>query len=291
MRATATAAALFLSSASIGAGVEIRSLTGTVEGHEVGGVTIDMIGNVYAADFGDVVWKVTPEGQRTTFVSGLYGTSGNAIDNQGNLLQASFYADAITRVDRNGQAQPFVTGQVSRPAGLAVDRQTGDLYVTSCSGNSIVKVARDGTVAPFARSDLFSCPYGIAFDRAGNLHVVNYNDNRMTRVDPQGAVTLFATVSEQGLAHLCFKKDRFYVTAFRSHAIYEVTLDRKVTRVLGNGERAIVDGAGSDARLSFPMGIACHPWAPRLYVNEEVNESGVLPRRSTVRVILLGKAP
>jgi DNA-binding beta-propeller fold protein YncE len=287
MRLLATAAALFLSSAPLGAQVEIRSLTGTIEGHEVGGVAIDMIGNVYVADFGDIVWRVTPEGQRTLFVSGLYGTSGNAIDNQGNLLQASFYADEITRVDRNGQAKPLVTGQVSRPAGIAVDRQTGDLYVTSCSGNSIAKVTRDGTVAPFAKSELFSCPYGIAFDRAGNLHVVNYNDNRMTKVDPQGAVTLFATVSDKGLAHLCFRKDRFYVTAFRSHAIYEVTLDRKVTRILGNGERAIVDGVGAEARLSFPMGIACHPWAPRLYVNEEVNESGVLPRRSTVRVISL----
>ena len=290
MRPIATAAALFLLSAPTGAQVEIRALTGTLEGHDVGGVTIDMIGNVYVADFGDIVWKVTPEGQRTTFVSGLYGTSGNAIDNQGHLLQASFYADEITRVDRNGQAQPFVTGQVSRPAGLAVDRKTGDVYVTSCTGNSVVKVSRDGAVAPFARSDLFNCPYGIAFDRAGNLHVVNYNDNRMTRIDPQGAVTLFASVSEKGLAHLCFKKDRFYVTAFWSHAIYEVTLDRKVTRVLGNGERAIVDGVGADARLSFPMGIACHPWAPRLYVNEELNESGVLPRRSTVRTVLLKQA-
>ena len=52
MRLMATAAALFMSSAPIGAQVEIRSLTGTIEGHEVGGVTIDMIGNVYAADFG-----------------------------------------------------------------------------------------------------------------------------------------------------------------------------------------------------------------------------------------------
>lgn len=86
MRAMVTIAALLPWSAPTGAQVEIRSLTGTVEGHEVGGVTIDMIGNVYAADFGDIVWKLTPEGQRTTFVAGLYGTSGNAIDNQGNLL-------------------------------------------------------------------------------------------------------------------------------------------------------------------------------------------------------------
>jgi hypothetical protein len=44
MRLMAAAAALFLSSAPLGAQVEIRSLTGIIEGHEVGGVTIDMIG-------------------------------------------------------------------------------------------------------------------------------------------------------------------------------------------------------------------------------------------------------
>jgi len=267
----------------------IRSFSGIIEGHEVGGVTIDMIGNVYAADFGDIVWRVTPEGQRTELASGMYGTSGNAIDNEGYLLQASFYGDAVTKIDRKGQAKPFVTRGLSRPAGIAVDRQTGDAYVTNCRANSIVRVASDGSVAAFATSELFNCPYGAAFDRERNLYVVNYNDNRMLRIDPQGVVALFASVSSKGLAHLCFKGDRFFVTAFRSHEIYEVTLDRKVTRILGNGERAIVDGAGQSARLSFPMGIACHPWAPRIYVNEDANESGaVLPRRSTLRVITLG---
>jgi hypothetical protein len=97
---------------------------------------------------------------------------------------------------------------------------------------------------------------------------------------------LFARVSEKGLAHLCFKDNRFYVTAFRSHEIYEVALDKSVKRILGNGERGMVDGRRTTARLSFPMGIACHPWAPRLYVNEDVNE-GALPRQSIVRVITL----
>jgi hypothetical protein len=110
----------------------------------------------------------------------------------------------------------------------------------------------------------------------------------MMKIDPKGAVAPFATISEKGLGHLCFKGDRFYVTAFWSHEIYEVTLDKTVKRILGNGERAIVDGVGAKARLSFPMGIACHPWAPRLYINEDVNDSGAaLPRRSIIRVITL----
>ena len=81
------------------------------------------------------------------------------------------------------------------------------------------------------------------------------------------------------------------MTAFESHEIYEVTLDGNVKRIPGNGNRGIVDGAEAKARLSFPNGIACDPWAPRLYINEYVNDSvSSLPRRAIVREIVLKAA-
>ena len=76
--------ALLFAPFSARAETEIRSLTGIIEGHQVGG--IDFVGNIYVADFGDLVWKITPEGERYVFASGLHGASGNAIDSEGNLL-------------------------------------------------------------------------------------------------------------------------------------------------------------------------------------------------------------
>src|SRR6266487_5076558 len=102
--------------------------------------------------------------------------------------------------------QPFVTSGPSGPVGIAINRQTGDVYVANCRGNSIARVVRDGTVSSFAKSDLLSCPNGIAFDREGNLYVVNYRDNKMLKIDPRGVVAPFATESEKGLGHLCFKE-------------------------------------------------------------------------------------
>src|SRR4030095_4622039 len=280
--------ALLFAAASARAQTKIRSLTEVINGHSVGGVTVDAVGDLYVADFGDVVWKITPDGERHVFASGLYGASGNAIDNEGNLLQSSFYGNSITKINRNGQAKPFATSGLSGPVGIAVDKQTGDVYVANCRGNTISKIAPDGTVSPFAQSDLFKCPNGICFDREGNLYVVNYRDNKMLKIDPKGVVTPFTTVSDKGLGHLCFKDDRFYVTASQSHAIYEVTLDGTAKRILGNGERGIVDGAGANARLSFPNGIAYSLYGPRLYINEFVNEStSALPRRAIVREIIL----
>src|SRR5436190_22893312 len=154
-----------LASLTASAQTEIRSLTDVIDGHAVGGVTIDLVGNIYVADFGEVVWKITPEGKRHVFASGLYGASGNAIDNEGNLLQSNFYGDSITKIDRKGQAQPFATSGLSGPVGIAINKQTGDVFVANCRSNSIAKIGKNGTVSSFAKSDLFNCPNGIAFDR------------------------------------------------------------------------------------------------------------------------------
>ena len=283
--ASILACALFAANAR--GAIEIRALTEVIEGHQVGGVTADMVGELYVADFGETVWKITMEGERRIFATGLYGASGNAIDGQGNLLQANFYGDSITKIDRRGEAKPFAIG-LSGPVGVAIDRKTGEVFVANCRGNSIAKIAPDGTVAAFATSDLFKCPNGITFDGQGNLYTVNFRDNRMLKIDMHGSVTPFATVSDKGLGHICFSTDRFYVTAFQSNEIFQVTLDGKARRILGNGERGLVDGPDGTARLSFPNGIACHPWGGRLYINEYVGETvSSVPRRAIVRQIIL----
>jgi DNA-binding beta-propeller fold protein YncE len=288
MRPAIILLALLLAPTAVRAEPEIRSLSEVLEGHSVGGVTVDLLGNVPLADFGETVWKITVNGERVVFATGLYGASGNAIDNQGNLLQSSFYGDFVTRIDRKGQMATFVTSGLSGPVGIAVNRQSGDIYVANCRGNSIAKVAANGTAAPFAKSDLFKCPNGVALDRDGVVYVVNFRDNRMLKVDAHGTVTLFAAVSDKGLGHLCFKNDRFYVTASQANALYEVTLDGKTKRLLGTGERGVVDGKGAAARLSSPNGVGCHPWLQRLYINEFMGESAsAWPPRSIIREITL----
>jgi virginiamycin B lyase len=287
LRTVALTAALS-AAALAGAEPQIRSLSDIIDGHAVGGVTADMIGNIYVADFGETVWKVKPEGDRTVFATGLYGASGNAIDAEGNLLQSSFYGNSITRIDRQGEARLFVTRGLAGPVGIAVNRKTGETYVANCSGNYIAKIGVDGSAASFAKSDQFRCPNGLAMDLQGNLYTVNFRDNNMFKIDPKGAVAPFATVSQKGLGHLCFRDDRFFVTAFASHEIYEVKLDGTVKRILGNGEPGIVDGAGAKARLSYPNGIACNPWGRRLYVNEFVGDAAAsLPRRAIIREIVI----
>ena len=275
-----------LAPSSAFAQASIRSLTEIIEGHQVGGVAVDLTGMIYVADFINTVWLITPEGGRRDFASGFYGASGNAIDAQGNLLQSSFYGNFITKIDRKGQATLLASTGLDEPVGIAIDRGDGAIYVANCVGNTIGKLSANRAATTFARSELLKCPNGLAFDNDHNLYVVNFRNNRMLKVDRQGNVAPFATVSDKGLGHLCFKKDRFYVAAYHSHSIYEVTLDGAVRRILGNGEQGLLDGVGASARLSFPNGIACDPWSNHLYVSEYVSSSAEsLPRRAIVREI------
>jgi DNA-binding beta-propeller fold protein YncE len=266
----------------------IQPLSGILEGHHVGGVSIDKIGDLYVADFGDLVWKITPDGQRTIFATGFYGSSGNVVDAEGNLLQASYYGNYITRIDRAGHEERLAAGALDGPVGLAVEPKSGDLYVANCGGNFISRIKPDGTSGIFARDELLKCPNSLAFGPDGTLYAVNYRDNHMLKIDANGLVAPFVTISAKGLGHLCFRKDRFFVTAFASHELYQVTLAGAVTRLLGNGQRGVVNGKGERARLSFPNGIACDPWASRLYIDEYVGETEErLPPRAIIREVVL----
>ena len=82
----ALVAVVFWSSASAQAAPIVRPLTPVITGHRVGGVAVDLGGNIYAADFGDEVWKIDLDGRRSVLGTGMYGTSGNTVDADGNLF-------------------------------------------------------------------------------------------------------------------------------------------------------------------------------------------------------------
>jgi len=93
-----------------------------------------------------------------------------------------------------GRDQPFITNGLSGPVGIAINRQTGDVYVANCGGNSIAKITADLSVSTFAKSEFFKCSNGLAFDKGGNLYVANFRNNRVLKINPKGTVVAFATV-------------------------------------------------------------------------------------------------
>jgi serine/threonine protein kinase, bacterial len=125
-------------------------------------LTVDALGNVYVADYGNnVIRKITPAGATTTFAgSGLTGSA------DGTANKASF--NGIT--------------------GLTADA-SGNLYVADYGNNCIRLISPSGAVTTLRSGSgntgnvlVFKHPYGVALDAAGNIYVSDYGDNTIQKV-------------------------------------------------------------------------------------------------------------
>ena len=236
----------------------------------VGGLTVDALGFIYVADFGEKVWKISPEGEVKLFADTLYGSSGNAVDAAGNLLQANFNGNSITKIARDGSTSIFAKG-INGPVGLVVgaDQTT---FVCSCRDNVIHRVDPSGEISVFASGDLFNCPNGITQDDKGNLYVVNFSDGRMVQIDTEGQASLFATLPGGGNGHVTWVGPDLYATAFRGNSVYRVSIEGEVERVGGTGAMGQIDSAqGFTAQFSTPNGIAYDRRRDILYTNDFLN--------------------
>lgn len=247
--------------------VAVTTLTDTLPG-AVGGVAVDATGNIYVADFGDRIWKVTRNGDVTVLTEGMYGASGNAVDSKGRILQSNFNGNFIARVERDGRYEVFADG-LQGPVGIAIGA-ADTAYVTNCNSNSISRVAPSGEVERFAEGDLFNCPNGITRDPDGNLYVVNFSDSRMIKITPDGEAAEFAFIPGNGSGHVTYAGEMLYVTGFRSNRVFAVTLDGEVGHLAGTGRFTATDGPGPEAGFASPNGIAANPQGTVLYTNDHL---------------------
>ena len=237
----------------------------------LGGVSVDRLGYTYVADFGEVVWKISPHGYVEELARGFYGAAGNAISSQGSLLQVNHYAGTVVRVGRWGEIETVVRG-LNRPLGITLGSR-GRLYLTECGSNSIRTALMNGNPQPFAKSKLFDCPSGLVWAR-GRLYVVSRNNGIVAEVDTKGEVTEFARIPGNGSAGIAYGRGRLFVTNSKRNQIYRVSMDGKVDLLSGSGERGLVDGPRLEAKLSRPSGIASVDG--KILFNERIDVLGPL---------------
>ena len=250
----------------------VDTLTDTLPGR-VGGVTVDQTGFIYVADFGEKVWKITPQGDVKVFVESMYGASGNSVDSRGNLIQSNFYGNFLARVSRAGEVSVIADKGLAGPVGVAADPQD-NFYVCNCQGNTIAKVESGGEVTEFAKSDLLNCPNGITLVK-NELFVVNFSDGLLLKVTEDGQVSELARLPGGGNGHITFARGFLYATSFRGHKIHRISLSGQVTPFAGSGAKGTVDGEAPQAQFSHPNGIAASPQGNRLYINDFLGSIGV----------------
>ena len=147
-------------------------------------VAVDSSANVYIAEYGSRVRKVTPEGIISTF-------AGTGIDGFG------------------GDGHPATQAQLYAPFGLAID-SSNNLYIADTNNNRIRKVTTDGIITTVAgngqpgstgdggsaRAATIYQPLRLAVDAAGNLFFVETTNPaivpRLRKVDTHGNISTVA---------------------------------------------------------------------------------------------------
>jgi sugar lactone lactonase YvrE len=237
-------------------------------------VAVDSAGNVYTADSGSTIRKITPGGVVTT----LAGTTGMFGSANGTGAAARFHFDA--------------------PAGLAVD-SVGDVYFADRFNHTIRKITAGGVVTTLAGiagmigsangtgDARFFSPSGVAVDSAGNVYVADRDNHTIRKITAGGVVTTLAgTAGMFGSANDTGSAARFvfplsaavdsagnvYVADAGNNAIRKVTSAGMVTLLAGAGQQGSEDGTGSAARFALPSGVAVDG-AGNVYVADEVNHA------------------
>ena len=179
------------------------------------------------------VFRFTPEGVRSTFVSGLYQPVAMAFDRKGNLFVADSGSgipqreSVILKFAPDGTRSTFASLGFTSPLGMTFDG-AGNLFVSS--GQRILKFAPDGTQSTFASG--LDGVWPLAFDKSGILYAgVNpVGPSSILKFAPDGSSSTFLTFSGPSLSTtgLAFdaKGDLF---ARLGESIVKVTPARNIT--------------------------------------------------------------
>jgi DNA-binding beta-propeller fold protein YncE len=177
-------------------------------------VAVDDRGNIYVtADRSDErILKFSPDGellvqwgvktsQGTPLAAPFRYPRGIAVDAQGYIYAVDAGNHSIVKMAPDGEilarwgAQGIGPGQFMQPHSIALDRQSGSIYVTDVGpgAHCVIKLSLDGKEigrwgAQGAAPGRFNYPRGIAVDARGYIYVADDGNHRIQKLSPTGAL-------------------------------------------------------------------------------------------------------
>jgi sugar lactone lactonase YvrE len=164
--------------------------------HQVDSPVFDRAGNLYVTFSGTrgqqvpvSIFRVTPNGTRETFSSGIVNPTSMAIDANDTLYVSSRFEGTVYRVAADGTAEPFAT-DLGVACGLAF-APDGALFVGDRSG-TIFRVDGAGKAETFASLPSSVAAFHLAISPDGALFVTGptlSTYDSLYRIDANGVVT------------------------------------------------------------------------------------------------------
>jgi sugar lactone lactonase YvrE len=176
--------------------------------HQVDNPVFDAQGNLFVTYSGSrgqeapvSIFRVTPDGTREPFASGIVNATSMAMGPDGHLYVSSRFEGAVYRIDAAGSHEQ-VASDLGVACGIAFDRD-GSMYVGDRSG-TIFRV-RDGQASAFAAIPASVAAFHLAMSASQELFVTAPTLNAydyVYRIDQRGQVkTLPSPLGRpQGLA-------------------------------------------------------------------------------------------
>ena len=152
---------------------------------DASGMAFDGAGNLFFGTGTDSIFKLTPDGKRSTFASGL-APQHLAFDRSGNLFVSDGDSHSIVKLTPDGKKSTFATG-IKYPVDLTFDDKS-NLFVLDKGTNSIFRFTPDGKQSTFASG--LTDPVDLAIDRSGNLFV-SASNGTIFNFTPDGTKTTF----------------------------------------------------------------------------------------------------
>ncbi|HYL35742.1 MAG TPA: hypothetical protein VEV17_07515 [Bryobacteraceae bacterium] len=217
------------------------------------GIAVDAAGNLYIAEFGSHVRKVTPDG----IIQSIAGTGEEGY---------------------SGDGGPATKARLNEPRGLAVD-SANNLYIADTGNNVIRKVSPDGiitTVAGTGRagysgdggpatSATLDFPIHVALDLAESLYIADSFNAAVRRVSG-GVIDTFAgggsnfgegvPARQAGLIPLALATDsanNLYIVDLIVSGIRKVDANGRINTIAGNGTTGFAGDGGPALQASFNL--------------------------------------
>jgi streptogramin lyase len=219
------------------------------------GIAVAPNGDIYVSD-GVRIRRITPGGAVTTIAGSSFGDLDNAVGTQ---------------------------AQFKDPRGLAVD-SLGNIYVADFGANKVKQISPSGSVTTVPNLwAILKNPSDVAVDQAGNIYVIDSGNSRLRRITPDGTVNTIAGSGEPGFADGLGIEAQFrrpmgmtidaagniYIADTDNYRIRMVTPAGEVVTIAGQGVPGLAEGLGTNAKFTYPKGIAIGP-AGDIYVTDEV---------------------
>lgn len=239
-------------------------------------MALDSQGNLYGSTFyGGTVYKITPDGASSPFVTGLAWANGLAVDSQDNIYVCEYLNESINKYDNDGNLIAKMPLGSGYPSGLIKAYKSDNMIYTDVGDNSIKELAQDGSITTLYQGGPLNIPVGLAYGPHGDLYIGNYIGREIYRL-PNGGneVEYVATVPAPNdhvpfLAFIAYAQGFLYGTVYGEHKIYKIN-PRNVddVEIYSGSTYGGTDGDISEATYAYPSGIIANKSGNTLYISE-----------------------